>query len=162
MLHIQALTGSHNRANFDCGNSILNEWLRGIASQHQQKKGLSKTFVAGLNEEPTKILGYYALTVCEVRTAELPKAASKRLPRIAPGIKLARLAIDLSMQSQGLGKLLLLNAVERSNTVSAEVGVHALFVDAIDADAAAFYRKYGFVPFPDQPLQLFLNLSQMR
>ena len=161
MLHIQALTGSHNRANFDCGNPTLNEWLRGIASQHQQK-GLSKTFVVVLDEDPTTILGYYALTVCEVRTAELPKAGSKRLPRIAPGIKLARLAIDLSMQGQRLGKLLLVNAIERSNTVSAEVGVHALFVDAIDADAAAFYRKYGFIAFPDQPLQLFLSLSQLR
>lgn len=158
MLHIQALTGSHNRANFDCGNPILNEWLRGIASQHQQK-GLSKTFVAVLDGDPTTILGYYALTVCEVRTAELPKAASKRLPRIAPGIKLARLAIDLSMQGQGLGKLLLVNAIERSNKVSAEVGVHALFVDAIDSDAATFYRKYGFTAFLDQPLQLFLGLS---
>jgi GNAT superfamily N-acetyltransferase len=161
MLHIQALTGSHNRAKFNCGNPTLNEWLRGIASQHQQI-GLSKTFVAVLDEDPTTILGYYALTVCEVRTAELPKAASKRLPRIAPGIKLARLAIDLSMQGQGLGKLHLLNAIERSNTVSAEVGVHALFVDAINGDAAAFYRKYGFIPFPDQPLQLFLSLSQLR
>jgi GNAT superfamily N-acetyltransferase len=161
MLHIQALTGSHNRANFDCGNPVLNEWLRGIASQHQQK-GLSKTFVAALDDNPTAILGYYALTVCEVRTAELPKAASKRLPRITPGIRLGRLAIDLKMQGQGLGKLLLLNAVERSNTVATEIGVHALFVDAIDNDAAVFYRKFGFIPFPDQPLQLFLSLSQMR
>jgi hypothetical protein len=92
MLHIQALTGSHNPANFDCGNPILNEWLRGIASQHQQK-GLSKTFVAVLDEDPSAILGYYALTVCEVHTAELPKAASKRLPRTTPGIRLGRLAV---------------------------------------------------------------------
>jgi GNAT superfamily N-acetyltransferase len=161
MLRIQALTGNHNRANFDCGNPILNEWLQSIAGQHQQK-GLSKTFVAVLDEDPSAILGYYALTVCEVRTEDLPKAASKRLPRTTPGIRLGRLAIDLTMQGQGLGKLLLLNAMERSNAVSTEIGVHALFVDAIDDAAADFYRKYGFIPSPDQPLKLFISLSQLR
>ena len=161
MLHIQALTGSHDRANFDCGNPTLNEWLQSIAGQHQQK-GVSKTFVAVLDEAPTAILGYYALTVCEVRTVELPKAASKRLPRATPGIRLGRLAVDASTQGQGLGKLVLLNAINRSNKVSAEIGVHALFVDAIDENAAAFYRKYGFIPFPDQPLKLFLSLDQLR
>jgi hypothetical protein len=52
--------------------------------------------------------------------------------------------------------------MERSNAVSTEIGVHALFVDAIDDEAAAFYRKYGFVTFPDQSLKLFLRLSQLR
>jgi GNAT superfamily N-acetyltransferase len=119
---------------------------------------LSKTFVAVLDEQPSDILGYYALTVCEVRTAELPPAAARRLPRVTPGIRLGRLAVDQRMQGQGLGKLLLLNAMARSSSVSDEVGVHALFVDAIDEAATAFYRKYGFVPFPDQPLKLFLNI----
>jgi ribosomal protein S18 acetylase RimI-like enzyme len=59
-------------------------------------------------------------------------------------------------QGQGLGELLLLDAIHRSGMVLEHVGVHALFADANDAKAAAFYRKYGFRPLPDQPLQLVL------
>jgi hypothetical protein len=55
--------------------------------------------------------------------------------------------------------LLLLDAIQRSRLVLEHVGVHALFVDAKDARAAAFYRKFGFRPLPDHPLQLVLVLA---
>ena len=67
--------------------------------------------------------------------------------------------MDRSVQGQGLGELLLMNAIDRSRRVLEDVGVHALFADAKDADAAAFYRKYGFQPLPEQPLQLVLVLA---
>jgi ribosomal protein S18 acetylase RimI-like enzyme len=76
-----------------------------------------------------------------------------------PGIRLGRLAVDRAIHGQGLGELLLLDAIRRSRLVLEHVGVHALFVDAKDAKAAAFYRKYGFRSLPDQPLQLVLVLA---
>jgi hypothetical protein len=32
-------------------------------------------------------------------------------------------------------------------------------VEAIDNDAAAFYRKYGFIELPDDRLKLFLPMK---
>ena len=32
----------------------------------------------------------------------------------------------------------------------------AMIVDAIDDDAVAFYRHFGFLPFPEGPRRLFL------
>ena len=116
----------------------------------------SKTFVAIADDDPSRIFGFYALTACEVVSQELPSDLAKRLPRKIPGIRLGRLAVDRSVQGQGLGEVLLMNAIDRSRRVLEEVGVHALFVDAKDANAAAFYRKYGFRPLPEQPLQLVL------
>lgn len=84
---------------------------------------------------------------------------SKRLPRKVPGIRLGRLAVDRASQGQGVRELLLLDAIHRSRLVLEHVGVHALFVDAKDAQAAGFYQKYGFRPLPDQPLQLVLALA---
>jgi hypothetical protein len=78
---IQPLTGSHDRQDFDCGRSELNGWLRNMARQHQEK-GLSKTFVAILDETPSRICGYYALTLTEVDTRPLPEARRKKLPRM--------------------------------------------------------------------------------
>ena len=155
MLNIQPLSGRHNRRQFQSGSGDLDLWLRQTAQQHQ-KRGISKTFVAVDDAEPARVLGFCALTACEVSTQELPDELSRRLPRKVPGIRLGRLAVDRATQGQGLGELLLLDAIRRSRWVLEHVGVHALFVDAKDAKAAAFYRKYGFRSLPDQPLRLVL------
>lgn len=55
-----------------------------------------------------------------------------------------------------------MDAIKRAKLVFEHVGVHALFVDAKDTRAAAFYRKYGFRPLPSNPLTLVLPLAGMR
>ena len=64
-LLITPLTGSHDRAGFDCGRAELNDWLRKVARQHRDK-GLSRTFVAVRDEAPAIMCGYFALTLAEV------------------------------------------------------------------------------------------------
>lgn len=158
MLSIRALTGRHDRNAFESASEQLDAWLRHTARQHQ-RRGISKTFVAVSDEEPARILGFYALTACEVLTVELPEDLAKKLPRKIPGIRLGRLAVDRSVQGQGLGEHLLMDAIERAKLVLEHIGVHALFVDAKDERAAAFYRKYGFRPLPTDPLRLVLPLA---
>ncbi|OGA46318.1 MAG: GNAT family N-acetyltransferase [Betaproteobacteria bacterium RIFCSPLOWO2_12_FULL_62_58] len=158
MLSIQPLRGNHDRSRFDSGSGELDLWLRQTAQQHQ-RRGISKTFVAVADDEPSRVLGFYALTACEVVSQDLPDDLAKRLPRKVPGIRLGRLAVDRTVQGQGLGELLLMDALDRARRVLEHVGVHALFVDAKDERAAAFYRKYGFRPLPEQPLQLVLVLA---
>ena len=158
MLSIQPLTGRHERSAFESGNAQLDAWLRQTAQQHQ-KRGISKTFVAVASDAPSRILGYYALTACEVLTEELPEDLAKKLPRQVPGVRLGRLAVGRSVQGQGLGELLLVDAITRTQLVLEHVGVHALFVDAKDEPAAGFYRKYGFRPLPSDPLRLVLPLA---
>ena len=99
------------------------------------------------------------MTACEILTDELPEDLASKLPRKIPGIRLGRLAVDRSVQGQGLGEHLLMDAIERSRRVLEHIGVHALFVDAKDERAAAFYRKYGFRPLPDDSLKLVLPLA---
>ena len=161
MLSIQPLTGRHDRSGFASGSEPLDAWLRQVAQQHQIR-GISKTYVAVEVDAPERILGYYALTVCEVLSEELPSGLARRLPRRVPGVRLGRLAVDRSLQGQGIGELLLMNAIERCQLVLEHVGVHALFVDAKDDRAASFYAKYGFRPLPSDPLRLVLVLVGMR
>ena len=158
MLTIRSLSGNHKKSEFDCGRAELNEWLVRFARQHQDK-GLSQTFVAVDPDAPGRILGYYALTACEIVAKDLPPKLAAKLPRKIPGIRLGRLAVEASVQGQGVGELLLMDAIRRSCTVKDSVGVHALFVDAKDEAAAAFYRHYGFAPFPDSPNTLVLPFS---
>lgn len=154
-MRILPLTGDHDREGFDCGREALNDWLRRIALQHQ-KKGISKTFVATLDEAPAEICGFYALTLTEVDTRALPSGRRARLPRVIPGIRLGRLAVATRFQRRKLGQLMLMNAVERVRLVREHAGVVGLFVDALDEEAAGFYAHFGFEPFQDDPFKLFL------
>jgi ribosomal protein S18 acetylase RimI-like enzyme len=136
----------------------LNDWLRQVARQHQDK-GLSKTFVATWEDAPARICGYYALTLAELDSRYLPDAWRKKLPRRIPGVRLGRLAVDLSCQKKGLGELLLVDALTRAQRIYSEAGGIGLFVDALDEQAAGYYRRFGFQSAPDNPLLLFLPAS---
>jgi predicted N-acetyltransferase YhbS len=123
---ILPLTGSHDRQGFDCGTPVLNDWLRKVARQHQDK-GLSNTFVAVLESDPERICEYYALTVTEVDRRYLPEAYRKKLPKRIPGICLGRLAVDQHYQGKRLGELLLMDAISRAQRVHQDAGVVGLF-----------------------------------
>lgn len=155
------MTGHHDRSAFASATPPLDDWLRQTAQQHQ-RRGLSKTFVAILDDEPGRILGYYALTACEVLTETLPDNLNRKSPRKIPAVRLGRLAVDRTVQGRGLGAHLLMDAISRSRRVLDHIGIHALFVDAKDEAAAAFYAKYGFRPLPGDPLMLVLPLVGLR
>jgi ribosomal protein S18 acetylase RimI-like enzyme len=155
-MQVLPLTGSHDRQGFDSGRQELNDWLRQVARQHQDK-GLSKTFVATREESPTRICGYYALTLAELENRHLPEAWRKKLPRRIPGVRLGRLAVDRQYQGKGLGELLLVDALTRAQRIYTEAGGIGLFVDAIDESAAGYYQRFGFEASPDNPLLLFLS-----
>ena len=155
MMQVQALAGDHDRQGFDCGRRELNDWLRQVARQHQDK-GLSKAFVAVREEAPTRICGYYALTLAELEHRHLPEAWRKKLPRRVPGVRLGRLAVATQYQGKGLGELLLVDALTRAQRIHVEAGGIGLFVDALDEQAAGYYRHFGFEASPDKPMLLFL------
>lgn len=154
MMQAHPLTGDHDLLGFDCGRQELNAWRPQVARQHQDK---GKTFVAVREEAPTGICGYYALTLADLEHRHLPEAWRKKLPRRIPGVRLGRLAVDRQYQSKGLGELLLVDALTRAQRIYAEAGGIGLFVDALDEQAAGYYRNFGFAATPDNPLLLFLS-----
>jgi GNAT superfamily N-acetyltransferase len=171
-MKVQALTGSHDRSGFDCGVEALDIWLRQTAMQHQAK-GISRTFVAvpgdaGSVEDyhsagygdigTTSILGYFALASAFVLADDLAPDLAKRYPRQIPVTRLGRLAVRLDLHGQGLGSLLLADAVTRSRSAALSVGSAGIFVDAKNEVAARFYAKYGFTACREQTLKLYLPM----
>ncbi len=136
----------------------MNDWLRNIANQHQ-KKNLSRTYVATLSDTHQEVVGYYALAAFLVETEGMPV---KRLPDKVSAVLLARLAVNKNHKGQGLGAYLLMHALDTVLTTSMAVGVQCVVVDAIDENAAGFYRKYGFEPFTDAPRRLFLPIETIK
>jgi GNAT superfamily N-acetyltransferase len=159
--YIAPLDQTHDVKGFDCGTVQLNTWLQTIAGQHQAK-GLSKTFVLIDEEAPSFIVGFYALAVRRMTPREaLPADMAKKLPSDIPGYTLARLAVASSAAGNGFGGDLLVDAMRRTKQVSNQVGGVFLFVDAKDQKAAEFYRHFGFVPLPDDPLTLAMPMASI-
>jgi GNAT superfamily N-acetyltransferase len=72
------------------------------------------------------VLGYYAISSHGDRRADLPDDQAKGLPRIdMPVILLGRLAVHQSVRGQGLGSLLLIDALKRSEDLAQQVGIRA-------------------------------------
>jgi GNAT superfamily N-acetyltransferase len=158
---IVPLEVGHEVKKFDCGNNELNLFLQTTAGQHQ-RKFISKTYILVDDEAPTEVMGFYTIAVRRmVSKDDLPPAMARKLPREVPGFSLARLAVRDDLKGQGHGEYLLYHALDRAARVANEIGGYAIFVDAKDEKAAAFYKQYGFAAFPDNPLILCLPFASM-
>lgn len=116
-------------------------------------------FVATPADSANTIMGYYTLSAGSISVADLPLVLKQRLPNYpVPIALLGRLAVDKNYQGQGLGSILLADAIQRVEQASEILAVYAIVVDALNLSAAEFYRQFGFIPFPEKPLRLFLPL----
>lgn len=152
-------TRRHDRAGFDCGVEVLNRYLRNLAAQHRAK-GIATTFVLVNPDQPGRILGYYTLSAATLSFETLTEADRKGLPAYPiPAVRIGRLAGAASARRQGIGELLLQNAIKRILQARGTLGVFAVLVEAKDAAAEAFYRKYGFRLCDEDTRQLYLPLG---
>lgn len=155
---IEPLGRHHDRSNFSCGEPVLDEYLHQRASQDIRRR-VAQVFVA-LGSSKSEIAGYYTLSAAAFRRDDLPPELAKRLPRYPiPAAVLGRLAVSLTHQGQGLGEHLLTDALHRVMGASSALAIYAVIVDAKNEAAKAFYLRYGFQPFPKQPMRLFLPMS---
>ncbi len=150
---------AHDRAAFDCGEPALNDFLRRHARQSHDSGG-AKTFVATPLEDGAWMLGFYSLSPASIDFARTPAVVRKGLARHeVPVFRLARLAVDVTQQGQGLGGVLLMAAGQRCLRAAAEVGGVALLIDAKSERAAAWCAGFGAIPLFDAPQFLLLPLS---
>jgi GNAT superfamily N-acetyltransferase len=152
----QPLSASHHIDGFDCGNDTMNSWLKQRALGNQDE-GATRTFV--VCDDHDHVLGYYALAVGACDRADAPGNLSRGMPDPIPMMILARLAVDKTIQGKGLARHMIADAVLRTLKVAEQAGVRGLMVSAIDAAAAAYYEKLGFIRAKNSPDILMLRLK---
>ena len=160
--HEEAIDKKHDRDAFDCGETALNEFLRRYARKSHEAGG-AKTFLAIDDADNKTVLGFYSLSPASIAYARTPEVIRRGLARHdVPAFRLARLAVDLKMQGQGLGGQLLLSAGRRCLLAAAEVGGVAILIDAKSERVAAWSANYGALPLLDAPLTLVLPLTTVQ
>jgi predicted N-acetyltransferase YhbS len=147
-MEIRALRPSDDRSAFHSGDEPLDLFFHRYAGQNQFRHHLGVTYVA---VEGVRVLGFATVAPRHVDIEDLPERVRKNLPRYpVPVLGLARLAVDESAQSMGIGGRLLRFVLELAVKMADEVGCAGVVVDA-KPGAVDFYAKYGFTRF--EPLE---------
>ena len=158
IVRIEPLGRQHRRDAFSCGQPDLDDWFRHRASQ-DQRRNVGRVFAAV--DDQLEVVGFYSLSAFTLALDELPEPIARKLPRYdaIPAARIGRLARAQLVRGQGIGRLLLADAVSRIVSVGQSVAVFAIVADAKDERAASFYRRFGFQAFPSRPDRLFLLTS---
>ena len=160
---ISLLNREHDRNSFDCGDPDLNFFLKNLSSSFL-KRNLCRIYILEDENNPGKILGYYAVAPMSVEYERLPPDVRKKYPPEMdkiPAFLLGKLAVSEKFKSKGLGEILLMDALTFMAEESKKMGGALVIVDAKNEKAKTFYEKYGFISFPDNPLRLFLPVKSI-
>ena len=150
----EAIALKHRLDAFDCGESVLNDWLKHRAFDNDQR-GASRTFV--VHQENT-VIAYYSLATGGVALEIAPGKIKRNMPNPIPVMVLGRLAVDKAWHGAGLGRGLLKDAVLRTLRVAKDAGIRALIVHALSDSAKLFYQRHGFIESPLAPMTLLLAI----
>ncbi|MDQ6432986.1 GNAT family N-acetyltransferase [Mesorhizobium sp. LHD-90] len=159
-LVIEPLSKAHDRSGFACGNERIDAYLRQTVSQ-DIKREYATCFIARLAES-NRVIAFYTLSSSNVPLNEVPEPLARKLPRYptVPAVLIGWLARDLGHAGLGLGEAMLFDAIK--TVATAPIGAHAIFADAIDDRAAAFYRSFGSLPLVSRPATFYLPLASAR
>jgi GNAT superfamily N-acetyltransferase len=156
---IEKLRRDHPIDAFDCGQELLNQWLRKHALQNQGA-GAAQSYVGLMSGV---VIGYYSLAVGQIEYIDAPERLRKGLARHpVPIMLLARLAVDKNWQKNGVGRALLRDAVLRTLQAAEIAGIRALAVHAKDDAARRYYEQFDFEASPADPLHLLVLLKDVR
>lgn len=153
---ITSLTEKQRRS-FSCGVEALDDYFKRFAKGNHVKN-IGKTF-ALLDDE---VVGYYTTSMGSIDFLYLPQELRERLSKYPiPVARIARLAVNTKKQRQGFGEFLLVDALHRIRDAASLVAAYGVLVDAKDEKAKTFYMRFGFTPFTDHHLCLFLSLNSI-
>lgn len=133
-------------AHFDCVEESLNIFLtEHLARQHNAR--ILRGYLLVTKEAKPKVVGYYTLSGSCFERETLPSNTQKRKVPYAnvPSVTLGRLAIQKELQGQDWGTTLVTHAMKVIYHASLAVGIHGMFVDALNEKAKRFYLQLGFI-----------------
>lgn len=154
----EPLAKQHDRSKFSCGQPALDDWFRRRSGQ-DDRRNVARVFVA--IDARLGVVGFYSLSSFRVDLDDLPEDIARKLPHYdgVPAALIGRLARDVRVRGEGVGELLVADALRRLLSVSQTIAIFAIVVDAKDERAVSFYESLSFQRFPTHASRLFLLAS---
>lgn len=159
MLHFELLAESHEVDSFRSGNTYLDEYLR-LNALSEMQRDLARTFVSLDTDEEGKAqkVGYFTLK----STAQYIPSLRDDIPeKYLHPAELACLARNLTYRGQGIGSVLLIEALRCVVQASHFVGLPGLWFIAIE-EGIHLYELFGFLQIYPDRREFFLPMSDIR
>jgi len=166
---IEALDADmHDRTVFSSGVGAVDNFLQKTAGK-LMKGGTARVFVAVDPEDASgKVLGFYSINAHSIDYRNLPG----RYRRYAladghiPAAFIGMIGVTTEAQGEGLGSLLLIDALQGACQASERVGTAVVLLDILDcgnpsaiARRQRLYKSFGFQSLPSQPQRMFLPVA---
>jgi GNAT superfamily N-acetyltransferase len=154
----EPLTSVHDVSVFSCGKPSLDRWLKTRALSNHEK-GFTAVMVV---HEANRVVGYYGLAPTAALPGTLPRSIrTGQPPDPVPCLLLGQLAADQDYAGKGIGTGLLKHALQRCVLAASLIGGRAVIVNAVDVEAAHFWKRRGFTPSKDDPLILVKSIADI-
>ncbi|WP_058187069.1 GNAT family N-acetyltransferase [Terracidiphilus gabretensis] len=168
-IRIEPLSSEHRRGAFVCTNQTIQNYCRNNARKNNDAF-MVRVFVAcyGTSQD---VIGYYYLSLTSYKLGakdesalHLDNTSDAKFERVeaVPAVYLGMIGIHADYQSRGIGKLLMMDAIQRTAKIAQHAGLYALTLDALDRKVATYYKdKFGFQTFKegDTGLEMFLPIK---
>jgi GNAT superfamily N-acetyltransferase len=160
---IEPLDCKRSRAAFCCGNDRIDNFFRNNA-RRQHEASLARVYAATDKTKPEAFAGYYYLVASSSPPEHVSEEALQKFGRVksAPCVYLGMLGVQKELQRGGIGRLLILHAMQTTLRISELAGIYALTLHAVDEETAATYGRWGFEKFIDGELEMFIPIGTIR
>lgn len=151
---------------FTCGEPEIDKWARKKAfklhSKYRARVFCAKTAGA------VSSLGFYSLSFSAVTSKALRPADNLYADGHAPFIYIDWLGVLKSCQNNGIGTILLIDALRRAYYVSRNVAIYGVALRSLNARTKSLYEKHGFTVRDDNiehplmiiPIWLMIDLFE--
>jgi GNAT superfamily N-acetyltransferase len=149
------LTAEHDLADFDCGEKLLDDWLKQRALKNESR--FSRTYVVCNGKS---VVAFYCLSAGAVEREKAPSKLKRNAPDSIPVSIIGRLAVSRNFAGHGLGADILSDALRRIAVASQSIGIGAVLVQAKDDRAKKFYLACAeFIEHPVDSRTLYLPIE---
>jgi GNAT superfamily N-acetyltransferase len=146
----------HDREQFDCGEPVLDEWLRRYAGQNRRRDTAATWVIADANDV---VVAYASVAMTGIDRTAAPAALAKGAPGTVPALLLGRLAVDQPYSELGIGTTLVAYVLATAVELNEKAACRAVVVTALNARARTWWKRLGFDLFdPQDPDQFDLYL----
>ena len=149
------LTAEHDLADFDCGEKLLDDWLKQRALKNESR--FSRTYVVCNGKS---VVAFYCLSAGSIEREKAPSKLKRNAPDSIPVSIIGRLAVSRNFAGRGLGADILSDALRRIAVASQSIGIGAVLVQAKDERAKKFYLACAeFIEHPVDSRTLYLPIE---
>lgn len=156
----------HKRDGFSSGNANVDNYLKLTARKLADAHAAAVFVIA---DKDNSIVGFYALASISVDVSEIGTPKSRKLFghfNAVPATLIAMVGVHQSWQGQGVGKMLLADALRRSLAASKQVGSFCVVLDVFeDDDTTSRIKLYEGVGFrrcvTAKGLRMYLTMADI-